>query len=135
MFRGTTARTVISVLAAILLAIPFFAPTCSFAPAHTVRQAAAKATPGFEPSTKALRDESVTKRDCTPSGDPTGPLRTGDRQRATTGADSAPQEPERPLLAQNPASLRRPAVPDAAHHRPSRSSTGHTPAALQVFRC
>ncbi|WP_367320238.1 hypothetical protein [Streptomyces sp. HUAS ZL42] len=135
MFRGKTARTLISILAAFLLALPFFAPTCSFAPAHTARQTEAKAQPGFKPSGKALRDETVTERGCTPSGDPTGPLRTRDRHRATTTADSATEEPERPLLAEDPAAAHQPVVPGAAHHRPSRSSTAHTPAALQVFRC
>ena len=122
-------------LAAVLLALPFFAPASRFAPAHTARQVEAKAKPGYNPSGKALRDEIVTKRDCTPSGGPNGPLRTRERHRATSTLDSAPQEPERPLLAQDPAAAHQPVVPDAAHHRPSRSSTGHTPAALQVFRC
>jgi hypothetical protein len=135
MFRGKTVRAAISVLAAALLALPFFALTAAFAPAHTARQVEAKTKPGIKPSGTALRDETVTKRDCTPSGDPTGPLRTRDRHRATTTADSAPQEPERPLLAEDPAAAHQPVVPDAAHHRTSRSSTAHTPAALQVFRC
>ncbi|MFF4832991.1 hypothetical protein [Streptomyces sp. NPDC001315] len=135
MFRGTTVRAMVSLLAAVLLALPFFAPTTSFAPAHTARNAEAKAQPGFTPMGKALRDEVVTLRDCTQSGDPVGPLRTRDRHRVTAGADSAPQEPERPLLVRDPAAAHRQPQPGIAYHRSSRSSTAHTPAALQVFRC
>lgn len=135
MFRGTTARAVISILAAALLVLPFFAPTPSFAHAHTARQAEANAQPGIKPSVKPLRDEMVTHRDCDRSGGPADPLRTRDRNRATTAsAVSAPQEPERALLAQDPAGAHQPARP-GEHHRPSRSSAAHSPAALQVFRC
>ncbi|GAA2575360.1 hypothetical protein OG542_08845 [Streptomyces violaceus] len=142
MYRGTTVRTMVSILAAVLLALQFFAPTASFASAHTPRKAEAKAQPGTEPSDttsrpgikfsgKALRDEIATCR-AGHHGDPTGPLRTRDRFHH---ADSAPSAPERPLLRHIP-----PTAPDqvragAAHHRASRSSTSHTPAALQVFRC
>jgi hypothetical protein len=134
MFRGTTARTVVSVLAAVLLALQFFAPTASFAHAHTISQAKAKAQPGIKLSGKALRDETFTSRHCAPSGhgDPTGPLRTRDRQRVV---DSGPEAPHRPLLTQDPASAHEPATVGSAHQRPSRPSASHTPAALQVFRC
>ncbi|NUP20370.1 MAG: hypothetical protein HOZ81_30655 [Streptomyces sp.] len=134
MFRGTTARTVVSLLAAVLLALQFFAPTASFAHAHTVSQAKAKAQPGIKPSGKALRDETLTSRHCEPSGhgDPTGPLRTRDRHRV---ADSGPMAPYRPLITQDPASAHEPATAGAAHERPSRPTAAHTPAALQVFRC
>ncbi|MDR6980041.1 hypothetical protein J2X68_006779 [Streptomyces sp. 3330] len=137
MFRGATTRTVVSVLTAVLLALPFFAPTPSFAHAHTVRQAEAKTQPGIKPSGTALRDEVATLRDCDRSGGPADPLRTRDRHRATTSAPaaSAPQEPERALLAQDPAADHQPPRPGDPYHRPSRSSAGHSPAALQVFRC
>ncbi|WP_329336383.1 hypothetical protein OG252_14165 [Streptomyces sp. NBC_01352] len=130
MFRGTTVRTVIATLAAVLLALQFFAPSTSFASAHTARQAEAKAQPGTKLSGKALRDESVTYRHCDPAEDPTGPLRNRDRHRAV---DFAPQGPERPLLVQDPAAVSKPAVPGAL--RMSRPPTSHAPAALQVFRC
>ncbi|MFF3330873.1 hypothetical protein ACFYWX_15120 [Streptomyces sp. NPDC002888] len=133
MFRGTTARTLISILAAALLALPFFTVTPSFAPAHTPRQVEAKAQPGIKPKAKTLRDERVTSGNCAHSGGTTSPARTRDRFRAT--ADSAAQAPERPLRAQDPAPDRRQAVPGVLLHRSSRSSTAHTPAALQVFRC
>ncbi|MER6785422.1 hypothetical protein ABT330_12425 [Streptomyces sp. NPDC000658] len=137
MFRGTTGRAVISILAAALLALPFFAPTPVFAHAHTMRQAEAKTKPGIKPSGKAMREETVTHRDCDRSGGPGDPLRTRDRNRATTGSSAAstPQEPERTPLALNPAAAHQPARPGDRHHRPSRSSTAHSPAGLQVFRC
>ncbi|MFJ8595379.1 hypothetical protein [Streptomyces sp. NPDC093598] len=141
MFRGTTARTVVSILAAVLLALQFFAPTASFASAHTHGQTEANAQPGtkpsgkssrpgHKPSGKALRDETATCR-AGHHGDPTGPLRTRDRFHT---ADSAPSAPERPLRHIQP-TVPEPVIPGAAHHRTSRSSTSHTPAALQVFRC
>jgi hypothetical protein len=142
MYRGTTARTVVSILAAVLLALQFFAPTASFASAHTPRKAEAKAQPGTEPSDttsrpgikfsgKALRDEIATCR-AGHHGDPTGPLRTRDRFHH---ADSAPSAPERPLLRHIPPTAPEQVRADAAHQRTSRSSASHTPAALQVFRC
>jgi hypothetical protein len=135
MFRGTTARTVVSLLAAVLLALPFFATTSSFAHAHTMRQVAAKAQPGIKPSGKPVRDEIVTIRDCSHPGGPADPLRPRDRHRGTACPASAPQEPERALLALNPAAAHQPSRPGDPYHRSSRSSTAHSPAALQVFRC
>jgi hypothetical protein len=137
MFRGTTGRTVISVLAAVLLALPFFAPTPVFAHAHTTRQAEAETRPGIKPSGKAMRQETVTHRDCDRSGGPGGPLRSRDRNRAATNssAASAPQEPERTQLSLDPAAAHQPPRPVDRHHRPSRSSAAHSPAGLQVFRC
>jgi hypothetical protein len=142
MFRGTTVRTVVAVLAAALLALQLFAPTASFATAHTHSQVEAKAQPGTKPSGKssrpghkssgkALRDETATCR-AGHHGDPTGPLRTRDRSHT---ADSAPSVPERPLRRDIQPTVPEPVRPGAAHHRASRSSTSHTPAALQVFRC
>ncbi|MFI7405062.1 hypothetical protein ACIBW9_32060 [Streptomyces sp. NPDC049541] len=130
MFRGTTSRTVLAVLAAALLAFTFFAPTTSFAAAHTVRHAVAKDLPGTKLSGKALRDEAATFRDCGISGAPTGPLRPRERH-VNTGF--TPEEPERPLSAQDPASVHMPVANRALQL--SRPSTSHSPAALQVFRC
>ncbi|MFF5188371.1 hypothetical protein ACFY30_32215 [Streptomyces sp. NPDC000345] len=135
MFRGATARTALALLAAVLLALPFFAPTPSFAHAHTVRQVEAKTKTGIKPSGTPLRDEYVTVRDCGRTGGPTDPLRSRDRHRATAAAASGPQEPERALLALDPAAVHEPVRPADPHHRSSRSSTAHSPAALQVFRC
>ncbi|MEV0634176.1 hypothetical protein AB0I77_04190 [Streptomyces sp. NPDC050619] len=130
MFRGTTARTVVAILAAALLALQFFAPTASFASAHTARQVGAKAQPGIKLTGKALRDESATQRHCDPAGDPTGPLHTRDRHRAV---DFAPEGPERPLLARDETAVRKQAAPGAFSL--SRPWATHSPAALQVFRC
>ncbi|MFF6912089.1 hypothetical protein [Streptomyces sp. NPDC012466] len=141
MFRGTTVRTVVSVIAAALFALQLFAPTASFASAHTHGQAEANAQPGTKPSGKssrpghkllgkALRDETATCR-AGHHGDPTGPLRTRDRSHTA----SAPTAPERPLHRHILPTTPEAAGPAAAHHRTSRSSTSHTPAALQVYRC
>ncbi|CAM5343892.1 hypothetical protein [Streptomyces aurantiogriseus] len=130
MFRGTTVRTVVAVLAAALLALPFFALTECFASAYTARHIEAKAQPGTKLSGKALRDETAVSRPCIPSGDPTGPLRARDRHRTV---DCAPEWPERPVPAQDrtdtPPHLARGAF------TLSRSSAAHSPATLQVFRC
>lgn len=142
MYRGTTVRTMVSILAAVLLALQVFAPTASFASAHTPREVEAKAQPGTEPSGastrpgtklsgKALRDEIANCRAGHPQG-PTGPLRTRDRFHS---ADSAPSAPDRPLLRHIPPTAPERVPPGVAHERTSRSSTSHTPAALQVFRC
>src|SRR2546422_5438644 len=130
MFRGAATRTVLALLAATLLALTFFASSTSFAAAHTVRHAVAKDLPGTKLSGKALRDETATFRDCGVSGAPTGPLRPRERH-VNTGC--TPEQPERQLLAQDPASVHMP-VANRAHHL-SRPSTSHSPAALQVFRC
>lgn len=132
MFRGKTARTVVMLLTAVLFALQFFASGESFAPAHTARHAEAKTQPGLKLSGKALRAETITFRDCGASGTPTVPLRLRDRYRS---ADCGPETPERPLLTEDPAAVRTSVAPGAAHHRTSRSSTAHSPAALQVFRC
>lgn len=130
MFRGTTVRTVVALLAAVLLALPFFASSGGFATAHTGRQVEAKALPGTKLSAKASRAESFGKRHCNHLGDPTGPLRTRDRHRAV---DFAPEGPERSLPAQGPAA--EPERVASGEFPLSRPSTAHAPAALQVFRC
>ena len=130
MFRGTAARAALALIAAALLALQFFTPTAPFAAAHTARHAVAKDLPGTQLSGKALRDESAAPGRCGPSGDPTGPLRTRDRH-VNTGC--TPEEPERQLLAEDPASVHEPVAPGAVHL--SRHSTSRSPAALQVFRC
>ncbi|MEV7078307.1 hypothetical protein AB0N88_07170 [Streptomyces sp. NPDC093516] len=142
MHRGTTARTVVSLLAAVLLALQFFAPAASFAAAHTSSKAEAKAHSGTKPSGtasrpgitfsgQAPRDEIVTCR-AGHHGDPTGPRRTRDRSHA---ADSAPSAPDRPLSRHTRPAAAEPAGPGTTHRQTSRSSASHTPAVLQVFRC
>jgi hypothetical protein len=135
MFRGTPVRAAISLLVAALLALAFFAPTPSFATAHTARHAEAKARPGITLSAKTPRHDKVTVRDCGLPGGPADPRRTRDRHRVTVCAASAPHEPERASSAQDPASAHRPSGPGDPRYRTSRPSTDRSPAALQVFRC
>ncbi|MGW0843331.1 hypothetical protein ACWD26_24925 [Streptomyces sp. NPDC002787] len=131
--RGTTTRTALSALAAVLLALTFFAPTTSFAAAHTLSHVKAKAEPGNTPKVKPVRDKAVTYRTCGPSQDPTGPLRTRDRHRTVT--HTVPKAPARPSLGENPAAASEPERLSTRHPRASRPLTAHTPAVLQVFRC
>ncbi|MFF3848812.1 hypothetical protein [Streptomyces sp. NPDC002328] len=130
MFRGTTVSTMLAVLAAALLALPFLTPTECFASAYTARHVEANAQPGNKLSGKALRDKTAVPRPCDTSGDPTGPLRARDRHRA---ADLPPQGLERPLPDQDSADA--PPLVARAAFTLSRPPTAHSPAALQVFRC
>ncbi|MER7052766.1 hypothetical protein [Streptomyces sp. NPDC000351] len=133
MFRGPTARTVVSLLAGVLVALVVFAPGTPFASAHTSRDAVANAHPGATLSGTASHDETVTCHDVGPSGNPTSSPRVRDRHRTPTAPQ--PEAFERPFLRQ-----RGPVVPDlgasvrATGHRP-RPAPDHSPAALQVFRC
>ncbi|MFD4506261.1 hypothetical protein [Streptomyces sp. NPDC058457] len=131
MFRGTTARTVLSLLAAALLAVQFFAPTATFAAAHTLSHVEAKAQSGPQPSAKAVRDGSHTLRDHGRCGEPPGPPPTADRHRSAT----AGWADDRPPTARHTEAIRASAPPTARHHRTSRASRAHSPATLQVFRC
>ncbi|WP_055532662.1 hypothetical protein [Streptomyces graminilatus] len=132
MFRGTTARTVLSLLATLLLALQFFAPTESFAHAHTARHAEVKTEPRNKPRAQAQRDEYVTCGDGGHQHDPSLPLRTRDRHRI---ADSGPQVLDRPPLVRDHTAPHEPAARVTSRHQAARSLTAHTPAALQVFRC
>ncbi|MEU9735418.1 hypothetical protein [Streptomyces sp. NPDC048002] len=132
MFRGETARSATPVLVALLIALQFFAPTASFATAHTASHAEAKGGPGSELSGPPPRVESLTPRSCDPPVEPTGPLRPRDR---TGPSGCASPTCERPLPPEDSTSVPGPAAPGGAHHRAARSSSAHTPAALQVFRC
>ncbi|MER5220707.1 MULTISPECIES: hypothetical protein [Streptomyces] len=121
MLRGTTARTLYGVLAAVLLALQLFAPTASVASAHPRTETAVAAEPAGCGEGKHLNAE-------------TAPLRVRDRQRST---DSAQETPARALVARDPATEHGdPAHTGAAASlRTTRSSRAHTPAVLQVFRC
>ncbi|WP_151480249.1 hypothetical protein [Streptomyces albicerus] len=124
MLRGTTARTLFVVLAAVLLALQLSAPTTAFASAHK--------THAMGPKDEA---EFVTCDETVHSDSPTGPLRTRDRIRV---ADHAPQAPVRFLLCKDPAACAEDpshSAAPASHHRTTRSSISHSSAALQVFRC
>ncbi|MFF0161274.1 hypothetical protein ACFYRY_27595 [Streptomyces sp. NPDC005263] len=130
MFRGRPVRVALALVAATLLALQFFAPTVSFASAHTTRQAVAKAQPGVKLLGKSLRDEIATHHHCGPTGGPAGPLHTRDRHRAV---DFAPSGPERPMPVQDRADPREQVR--AGAFRLSRPPAAHSPATLQVFRC
>ncbi|MEU9451390.1 hypothetical protein [Streptomyces sp. NPDC048277] len=131
MFRGTTARTVISLLAAALLAVQFFAPAATFAAAHTLSHVEAKAQPGFKSPVKAVRDGSHTLRDHGLCGEPPSPPPTADRHRSSL----AGWADDRPAAARHTAAIPASVRPAAKHQRTSRASRAHSPAALQVFRC
>jgi len=122
MRRGTTARTLFAVLAAVLLALQLSAPLTAFASAHAARAVGPKA-------------EFVTCAETVDPHGPTGPLRTRDRMRV---ADHAPPASARPLLCKDVRVRHEdPSHTSAAaeHHRTTRSSAAHSTAALQVFRC
>ncbi|WP_369195281.1 hypothetical protein [Streptomyces djakartensis] len=140
MFRGTTVRAVVSVLATAALALLLFAPTASFASAHTFSEAQAKAVPGTTPpdafpgpgntpAGQALRDETASCR-AAHHGDPTGPLRTRARSHP---AGRAPSASGRPLPPHVTPATAEPARHSTAHT--SRPPVPHAPATLQVFRC
>ncbi|MEV5952414.1 hypothetical protein AB0M11_01320 [Streptomyces sp. NPDC051987] len=131
MFRGTTARTVLSLLAAALLAVQFFAPAATFAAAHTLSHVEAKAQAGPQVSAKTVSVASAVLRDHGRCGEPPAPPRSVDRHRSATAgwADA------RPATARHTESIRTPAPAAAGHHGTSRASRAHTQATLQVFRC
>ncbi|MFD6291650.1 hypothetical protein [Streptomyces sp. NPDC060205] len=140
MRRGTTVRTLFAVLAAVLLALQLSAPTTAFAPAfasaHTPRLAGpGEGTREHTWGGPEARAEFVTCGDTSHSHGPTGPLRTRDRIRV---ADHVAPAAARLLLCKDVTAVREDpshtAAP-AAHHRTTRSSAGHSSAALQVFRC
>ncbi|WP_225830562.1 hypothetical protein [Streptomyces sp. NK08204] len=131
MFRGTTARTVLTLLAATLLTLGFFAPTGSFTSAHTLSHARAKGGPVTTPPTKPLRDTADAFRAPSHPVEPVGTRHTRDRQR---GSGSGWAQ-ERPSSARPPAGPHPPAGSGGPGHGATRSSRTHSPAALQVFRC
>ncbi|GAA2246998.1 hypothetical protein GCM10010145_12630 [Streptomyces ruber] len=131
--RGTTIGSAARILAAVLLALQFFAPSASFASVHTLRHVEAKAEPGNELTGTSVRDEAVTHRGCGPPGDPTDPLRTRDRHRGVAAVHAClvfEQPPEGKRWVTAP-----PRVPPSVSSRPERTGAAHTPALLQVFRC
>ncbi|MER6072230.1 hypothetical protein ABT187_25905 [Streptomyces sp. NPDC001817] len=112
MFRGTAVRTVLASLAVTLLALLCFAPGETFAPAHTLSEATAKAEAGTAPSEQPEPDGADVVRGSASRGTREHPLIPG---RATGAGPSHPS--------------------DTAHGPAPRASRARTPAALQVFRC
>ncbi|WP_395576771.1 hypothetical protein [Streptomyces sp. BK79] len=133
MLRGTTARIVVAFLAAALITLPFFAVDAPFASAHTSRDAVANARLGSSPSGTVPHDETVTCHDAGRSGETDNAPRVRDRHRTT--AAPQPDAPERPPLRQRVHPAAAPAAPGGAAGPLERPATGHSPAALQVFRC
>ncbi|MFJ3309770.1 hypothetical protein ACIPSA_43585 [Streptomyces sp. NPDC086549] len=131
MFRGTTARAVISLLTAALLALQLIKVAENFAPAHTFSHTEAKAQPGFKHSSKTARDGLDTFRAVGRSGEPAGPPLTRDRHRTAAPGWAH----ERPLAGRSTAAAHPTATNGTTHHRTARPSRALSPAALQVFRC
>lgn len=131
MFRGRTRRSALTLLATVLLTLQFFAPTDSFASAHTFRHVEAKAQSGTELSGKPSRDGTGTHRDTGHGEEPPGATPDRDRRRAAASG----RAPGRPLPDGAMTTAGRATAPGAVHHRVPRPSRAHTPAALQVFRC
>ena len=138
--RDATARIILSVLAAILLAVQFPAPAPSGASAHGVQEFSSgpPATHTVGPRTQ---DPTPTGQEYTPCGLPTeggesnGSLRTRDRHRVAVQSTS--ETLSRCFVTGDTAGRPPVAVPVTPAHAYAmpRSSASHSPAALQVFRC
>ncbi|MFD3728117.1 hypothetical protein [Streptomyces sp. NPDC058671] len=126
-----TVSTAFAILAPVLIALQLLTSLPSFASAHTPRHAVATAPFGAPPSGTASYDETATCHDPGPPGDPTGPLRTRDRQRT---ADNPPAS-ERPIPPHRASAAPRPGTPASADPPPAGSSGARSLTALQVFRC
>ncbi|MEU1403711.1 hypothetical protein ABZ471_15310 [Streptomyces sp. NPDC005728] len=131
MLRGKTVRTVLALLAVTLFALQFFAPTESFASAHTQSHAKAKAAPESVLLSKPARPVAYTIRDGGCAQNPLGTRHLTDRQRGSASGWTQ----EHPPIARQTAAPQTPAASGAPHHRTTRSSRAHSPAALQTFRC
>ncbi|MGW3207745.1 hypothetical protein [Streptomyces sp. NPDC001135] len=131
MFRGTTTRTRFALLAALLLALQLFAPTGTFAPAHTHSQAQAKAQSGIPSSGAPVHEEKDSVRTSHRSGAPASTPHLRDRHRGS--ASGRGQQPA--LISGRASGAEAPDAPGAPYHRAARTSAAHTPAELQVFRC
>ncbi|MFH9809528.1 hypothetical protein ACH4NO_03790 [Streptomyces olivaceus] len=134
MFRGSNARLRIPLLAALLMALQFLAPSASFAIAHTHRDVMANAQSGIIASGPSSHEERVACHDTGRSGHPHGPARVrGDRHRATTAP--RPELPEHSLRGQRDPAADTPLLSGGAAGPRSRAAADHSPATLQVFRC
>jgi hypothetical protein len=112
MMRGARSRALFPILAVVLLALQLFGPDEAFASVHT--------------------NEVISCGEAEHPQKIAPPLAARDRSRTE---DRVPQPPNSSLLEHDPASTY-PVIPlTDAHQRVSRSSTAHSPAALQVFRC
>ncbi|MBL1103683.1 hypothetical protein JK361_03535 [Streptomyces sp. 5-8] len=131
MFRGATARTLLTLLGVTLLALQLFTPTGNFTPAHTPGQALAKTQTGIAPSVQAVRDGAETVRAPGRPDAPVGLPHVRDRHRGPV----SPGTGAHPPISGRTAEARPAASAGAPHHPAPGSSRSRTPAALQVFRC
>ncbi|WP_369392608.1 hypothetical protein AB5J72_37235 [Streptomyces sp. CG1] len=131
MFRGTTARTRLALLAVLLLALQLFAPTGTFASAHTLSDAQAKAEPVLPSSVPPVREDKDSVRTPCRPGLPVSTPHLRDRQRGSSSGRAQQPEP----IAGRAAAADTPDIPGAPHPHTARTSRAHTPAALQVVRC
>ncbi|MEU4033895.1 hypothetical protein [Streptomyces collinus] len=120
MFRGRTARSLLFLFAATLIALPLFAIDGTFAPAHTLSEARAKA-----------QAAPVAEQVCKPGHAPANVPHTHDRRRGRACGPAT----ERPLIPRQSAAPRAADAAGAPHHRTTRTSRARSTAALQVFRC
>ncbi|MFC9946242.1 hypothetical protein [Streptomyces pratensis] len=138
--RDATARIVLSILTAILMAVQFPVPATPFASAHSALESAPgpsetrAAGPEVLNVTQAVQEYAP----CGPpvqEGDPHGALRTRDRHRAAVQCTT--DTLSRCLVTGDTEGRPRTSEPvgPAVPHHASRSSASHSPAALQVFRC
>ncbi|MEU7423568.1 hypothetical protein [Streptomyces sp. NPDC040750] len=130
MFRGTTARALLALLALTLLAFQLLTPTGPFAPAHTIGQALAKAAPEITSPSPTPRVGADTVRDEGRPDEPLGAPRVRDRQRGSASGWAQ----EHPLIAGRTAAADPSDTPGTRWHRTPGSARAHTQAALQVFR-
>lgn len=131
MSRGTTARTLLVLLGAALLAFQLFAPAGTFASAHTAGQALATTETGTRLSVPPAYDGTETVRPTDRPGRPVGLPQPRHRHRGP--ASSSAQE--HPLISGRTAGTA-PLSPAGGRHPHAPGAHGaHTPAALQVFRC
>lgn len=134
MIRGTTARVLLTALAAVLMALQLCAPTAASAaaraPAHHLSPYAVQHTAGAKADTKA---DKVTCGSVQHSESRTTPFRVRDRHRPS---QCVLDDHARTPLARDPAAGHDPRAATPAACRATRSSTAlSTAVTLQVFRC
>ncbi|MFE3636829.1 hypothetical protein [Streptomyces sp. NPDC059168] len=130
MFRGGMARITLTFVTTALLALQFFAVAGTFAAAHTVGEAEAKAWTGITSSVQRPAEQADPLREPGRPKEPAGTPHIRDRHRAPAAGCAR----EHPLTSRQTAAPWSPAPPGDPHHRTTRSSRAHSPAALQVFR-
>jgi hypothetical protein len=132
----TPIRFVLTILAALLMALQFPAPSAPFASAHSTNVSATESPERY--TGKGAEEAELELVTCAPldRDSDTNGLHTRDRHRAAPG--STHEALSRALLTSGVAGKRPPtslAKAPADTHRAPRSSTALSAAALQVFRC